>query len=113
MPTPVEVVVYDDAWPQAYAAMSKHLASLLGLAVIAIDHVGSTAVPGLAAKPVIDIDVTMRDPDAICTGSAALAANGFVGETGMMTASGHSPRRDHRGSVSISVRLSATPITAA
>lgn len=78
MPTPVEVVAYDDAWPQPYAAMSKHLASLLGLAVIAIDHVGSTAVPGLAAKPVIDIDVTMCGPEAIGAGSAALAADGFA-----------------------------------
>ncbi|RDL50134.1 hypothetical protein BLJAPNOD_01251 [Ensifer sp. M14] len=78
MPTPVEVVAYDDAWPQAFAAMSKHLVSLLGLAVIAIDHIGSTAVPGLAAKPVIDIDVTMRGAETIGAGSAALIASGFV-----------------------------------
>ncbi|NVD41530.1 GrpB family protein [Ensifer sp. HO-A22] len=78
MPTPVEVVAYDDAWPQAFAAMSKHLVNLLGPVVIAIDHVGSTAVPGLAAKPVIDIDVTMRSPEAIGAGSTALVAHRFV-----------------------------------
>lgn len=78
MPTLVEVVAYDKAWPRAFAEMSKHLMSRLGSAVIAIDHIGSTAVPGLAAKPIIDIDVTMRGPDAIAAGSAALVADGFV-----------------------------------
>ncbi|WP_457581296.1 GrpB family protein [Ensifer canadensis] len=78
MPTLVEVVAYDNAWPGAFAALSKHLASLLGSTVIAIDHVGSTAVPGLAAKPIIDIDVTLRGPEALAAGRAALVADGFV-----------------------------------
>lgn len=78
MPTLVEIVAYDKAWPRAFAEMSKHLMSRLGSAVIAIDHIGSTAVPGLAAKPIIDIDVTMGGSDAIAAGSAALVADGFA-----------------------------------
>ncbi|MGF6173747.1 GrpB family protein [Ensifer sp. 4252] len=78
MPTLVEVVAYDNGWPLAFAEMSKHIASLLGPTVIAIDHVGSTAVAGLAAKPIIDIDVTICGPEAIAGGSAALVADGFA-----------------------------------
>lgn len=78
MPTLVEIVAYDDAWPRAFVEMSKHLATLLGSAVIAIDHIGSTAVPGLFAKPIIDIDVTVRGPEAIAVGSAVLVADGFA-----------------------------------
>ncbi|CAK7257021.1 MULTISPECIES: GrpB family protein [unclassified Shinella] len=59
MPTPVIVVGYDAAWPDLFAEIAKSLRALLGDAVNAIDHVGSTAVPGLAAKPIIDIDVTL------------------------------------------------------
>lgn len=78
MPTRVEVVDYDHDWPQVFLDVSKHLSGLLGSTVIAIDHVGSTAVPGLAAKPIIDVDVTMDRAEAIAAGSAALVADGFV-----------------------------------
>ncbi len=59
MPTPVVVVDYDMAWPDRFAQIASSLRVLLGGAVREIDHVGSTAVPGLAAKPIIDIDVTL------------------------------------------------------
>jgi len=78
MPTRVEVVDYDHDWPQAFLDVSKHLSGLLGSTVIAIDHVGSTAVPGRAAKPIIDVDVTMEGAEAIAAGSAALVADGFM-----------------------------------
>jgi GrpB-like predicted nucleotidyltransferase (UPF0157 family) len=61
---PVEVRItianYDAQWPQQYEAERKRLMEVIGRRVIAIEHVGSTAVPGLAAKPIIDIMVAVR-----------------------------------------------------
>jgi len=55
----VVVVPYDDRWPRAFLEIRAELAIALGSAVLAIEHVGSTAVPGLSAKPVIDIDIVI------------------------------------------------------
>lgn len=63
----IAVVPYDAAWPGMYAAERDRLAAALGDGAVRIDHIGSTAVPGLAAKPWIDIQVEvrrMRPPDA-------------------------------------------------
>jgi GrpB-like predicted nucleotidyltransferase (UPF0157 family) len=56
----VEVAPYDPAWPAAYQAEEACLRAALGDRVLAIHHIGSTAVPGLDAKPIIDILVTVR-----------------------------------------------------
>ncbi len=56
---PIEVVPYDPGWPERFAAWRGRLASLLGPAARRIEHVGSTSVPGLAAKPVVDIQVSV------------------------------------------------------
>jgi GrpB-like predicted nucleotidyltransferase (UPF0157 family)/broad-specificity NMP kinase len=56
----VEVVLYEPAWPAAYQAEETRLRAALGDRVLAIHHIGSTAVPGLDAKPIIDILVTVR-----------------------------------------------------
>ncbi len=52
---PVIIIDYDPAWPALYEGEKQALLDLLGDAIIAIEHVGSTAVPGLGAKPIIDI----------------------------------------------------------
>lgn len=57
---PVEVVPYDERWPVLYAAWRERLWRALGEAAVRIEHIGSTAVPGLAAKPLIDIQVGVR-----------------------------------------------------
>ncbi|MGI3450974.1 GrpB family protein [Citrobacter arsenatis] len=57
----VAVVAYDPSWPEIYSALESKIKNELGPNLLKIDHVGSTAVPGLAAKPVIDIDVTVAD----------------------------------------------------
>ena len=54
---PIVVVDYDPNWPALYEAESERISSALGGQVVQIEHIGSTAVPGLAAKPVIDISV--------------------------------------------------------
>ena len=59
----VEIHPYDPAWPALYERLAADLRDALGPAVLALDHVGSTSVPGLAAKPVIDIDLTVADND--------------------------------------------------
>ena len=58
---PIEVVPWDPGWPSRYDEWRGRLARALGTAAVRIDHVGSTSVPGLAAKPVIDVQVSVRD----------------------------------------------------
>ena len=58
---PIEVVNYDPAWPGCYEQWRERLASALGTAGVRTEHVGSTAVPGLPAKPVIDIQISVAD----------------------------------------------------
>ncbi len=55
---------YDPAWVRQFAAASARLSQALGDQVISIEHVGSTSVPGLAAKPIIDIDLSIEDTAA-------------------------------------------------
>lgn len=54
-PDPVVVVEYDPAWPAAYERERALIAAALGALLLDIEHVGSTSVPGLGAKPIIDI----------------------------------------------------------
>jgi GrpB-like predicted nucleotidyltransferase (UPF0157 family) len=60
---PVAVVAYDSAWPRLFAEESERIRAALGNAVAAVEHIGSTAVPGLAAKPVIDVLAGLRTLD--------------------------------------------------
>ncbi len=56
----VEIAAYDSAWPAAYEREGAQITGALGDLVAAIEHIGSTAVPGLGAKPIIDIMVGVR-----------------------------------------------------
>ncbi|MGN6372234.1 MAG: GrpB family protein [Solirubrobacteraceae bacterium] len=62
----VEIVEYDETWPAAFEAERTRLAPLLEGAEI--HHFGSTAVPGLAAKPVVDMIALVNDLDALIPG---------------------------------------------
>jgi GrpB-like predicted nucleotidyltransferase (UPF0157 family) len=57
----VVIVEYDPSWAQRFEAVRSALTEALGGLVINVEHVGSTAVPGLAAKPVVDIDLVIED----------------------------------------------------
>ena len=57
----VVVTDYDPAWPEAFHIIRQELEKGLGELAIDIVHVGSTSVPGLAAKPIIDLDVVIVD----------------------------------------------------
>ena len=59
MANPVIVLDYDPDWPGFFQSLRKRIAEALGDMAAAVEHVGSTAVPGLAAKPIIDIDVLL------------------------------------------------------
>jgi GrpB-like predicted nucleotidyltransferase (UPF0157 family) len=61
---PIEVVSYDETWPQRFMAWQTRLAEALGRTARRIEHVGSTSVPALPAKPVIDIQVGVEDLEA-------------------------------------------------
>jgi GrpB-like predicted nucleotidyltransferase (UPF0157 family) len=58
----VEVVPYDADWPRRFDAFAAGIRDALGDRALAVEHVGSTSVPGLAAKDIIDIDLTVVDP---------------------------------------------------
>jgi GrpB-like predicted nucleotidyltransferase (UPF0157 family) len=53
---------YDDQWPQLYQRHAEKIGAAPGEVALRIEHIGSTSVPGLAAKPVIDILVVVPDP---------------------------------------------------
>jgi GrpB-like predicted nucleotidyltransferase (UPF0157 family) len=60
-PAPIVIVEYDPSWPEIYESVAARVRDTLGARALALDHVGSTAVPGLDAKPVIDVDLTVAD----------------------------------------------------
>jgi GrpB-like predicted nucleotidyltransferase (UPF0157 family) len=55
----ITIAEYDPQWPVTFAAVRHVLAKTLGTLALAIEHVGSTAIPGLAAKPILDLDVVV------------------------------------------------------
>lgn len=61
----IEIVPYDPAWPAAFATLRDRLWPSLSDLVSRIEHVGSTAVPGLAAKPVVDVTVVLNSADQL------------------------------------------------
>lgn len=84
---PVLVVDYDPSWRSRFDALRRTYISCLdaaGVAFLAIEHVGSTAVPGLAAKPVLDVDIVVEEPH-VAPATAALVGLGFrpLGELGI------------------------------
>lgn len=76
-PESVEVVAPDPAWAQWYAAARDRIVAAPGERALAIEHVGSTSVPGLWAKPVIDINLTVADSGDESAWLPDLEAAGF------------------------------------
>jgi GrpB-like predicted nucleotidyltransferase (UPF0157 family) len=59
----IVIVDYDPSWPERFERQRERLAGALGPLALAIEHVGSTAVPGLVAKPIVDLLITITDPE--------------------------------------------------
>lgn len=57
----ISIVEYDPRWPELYREWAKQVRQVLGDRALSVDHIGSTSVPGLAAKPIIDILVTVAN----------------------------------------------------
>jgi GrpB-like predicted nucleotidyltransferase (UPF0157 family) len=75
---PVEIVAYDPAWPARFAEVGRELRAGLGEVARRIDHIGSTAVPGLAAKPIIDIQISVADLEPLAAFRQPLERLGYV-----------------------------------
>ena len=67
MTSRVQVVPYDEDWPQVFEAEAAQIRAALGGELRVIEHIGSTAVPGLPAKPVIDIAISVESLDDLDT----------------------------------------------
>lgn len=96
MPLTSAITIYDHNWPLIYADAAKWLQPIFGNALLNLQHVGSTAVRGLSAKPEIDILAIVTDMTSIHVWAAALTAQGFT--RGSDLSAGHLFfRRDENG----------------
>jgi len=74
----LEITPYDPKWPIAFAAERDRIAAGLGALALRIDHNGSTSVPGLAAKPIIDIQISVPSLQPIEAYAIRLTQLGYV-----------------------------------
>ena len=74
------VLPYDEAWKEDFEDIKAELMPALDGLVLSIEHVGSTSVPGLAAKPIIDIDVVIEDEAVFEKVKTALESIGYCHE---------------------------------
>ncbi|RJO60590.1 MAG: GrpB family protein [Dehalococcoidia bacterium] len=81
----VEVVPYDPAWPRSFEAETKLLADILGAELVSIHHIGSTSVPGLQAKPIIDMLAEVCNIEALDGLNERMTSVGYtpMGEYGI------------------------------
>jgi GrpB-like predicted nucleotidyltransferase (UPF0157 family) len=77
-PGPVDLADYDPEWPERFARICEQLTEALGARARTIEHIGSTAVPGLPAKPIIDVLVTVDDVEAESSYAPAMVALGYT-----------------------------------
>jgi GrpB-like predicted nucleotidyltransferase (UPF0157 family) len=74
----IVVVEYKSEWPEEFAAESRRLSDTLASVLAAIHHIGSTSVPGLAAKPIIDILAVVRSLDELDSCNDAMIDLGYT-----------------------------------
>lgn len=81
----VRVVPYDPAWPEQFQREAERLRAVLGENLLQLHHIGSTAVPGLWAKPILDIMPVVRDLREVDRAAPAFQALGYecMGEFGI------------------------------
>jgi GrpB-like predicted nucleotidyltransferase (UPF0157 family) len=75
---PVVLMAYDPAWPALFEREAERIRSALGVAAVLVEHAGSTSVPGLAAKPIIDIVLGVADSSDESSYAPSLDAAGYV-----------------------------------
>ena len=74
----ITMVGYDSEWPRTFTAIARRVAEALGGRMVRLEHVGSTAVPGLEAKPIIDVLLVVADSSDEAAYVPALEAAGFA-----------------------------------
>lgn len=74
----VEIVDYDSAWPAMFAGLGAGIREALGDTAVRIDHIGSTSMPALAAKPVIDVQVSVLSLEPVDASVGPLTGMGLV-----------------------------------
>ncbi len=74
----IRVVDYDPAWPSQFDAESAKIRAALGNRAIRVEHIGSTSVPGLSAKPILDICLIVADSADEASYVPALEAAGYT-----------------------------------
>ena len=74
----IEIVPYDPGWPGAFEAEAARLRAALKTLALRIDHHGSTAIPGLAAKPIIDIQVSVTALQPLSAYGTKLETIGYI-----------------------------------
>ncbi|MGN7760054.1 GrpB family protein [Paenibacillus sp. 22594] len=74
----VEVVPYDPAWKSEFCRLREWLLEITGDLILAVEHVGSTSVEGLSAKPIIDIDLVMESYEVFPEIVQRLSQYGYV-----------------------------------
>jgi len=79
------VVPYDQSWPALYERERAALAGILGDLLVDIQHFGSTAIPGIHAKPIIDVMVVVKQIELVDARNGAMIAGGYSprGENGI------------------------------
>jgi GrpB-like predicted nucleotidyltransferase (UPF0157 family) len=75
---PIVLVEYDPAWPALFAREAERIRGALGDRALLVEHAGSTSVPGLAAKPIIDIILAVEDSSDEASYAPPLQAAGYV-----------------------------------
>ncbi len=81
----IKVVPYDPGWPARFRAEALRLRALLGDNAVAFHHIGSTAIPDIKAKPIIDILVEVRDINRVDDSNSKMIRQGYLpkGEFGI------------------------------
>ncbi len=77
-PAEISVVDYDERWPVRFRALAERIRQALGDDALGIEHIGSTSVPGLAAKPIVDVLLTVADVNDEAAYLPALESAGFL-----------------------------------
>jgi GrpB-like predicted nucleotidyltransferase (UPF0157 family) len=74
----IHLAPYDPRWPSEFTQLANRIRAALGERVLLLEHVGSTSVPGLSAKPIIDIVLGVADSADECSYVPSLEGGGFV-----------------------------------
>lgn len=75
---PIVIVAYDQNWPKQFERLAERVTAALGDKALSVEHIGSTAVPGLPAKPIIDMLLLVEDVEDEAAYVPPLLDGGFV-----------------------------------